>query len=138
MAAQILKREDGNAFVWRGIHNRVWRSRWSKDEKYRHAENQKSCGCQSEARASRVACFWGATLQARCQFACARPRGRFKREHRFKQRFQAIRNVRCFELFDGKYIRFLRAVDLFQVTACKRYLSGKRKPERFAQRINVG
>ena len=58
------------------------------------------CDCESGARASHAAYLRGATLQARCQLAGAGPRGRFECEHRFKQRFQAMRNMRCFELFD--------------------------------------
>ena len=43
-------------------------------------------------------------FQARGQFASAGPRRRFECEHRFKQRFQTMRDMRCFELFDGKRI----------------------------------
>ena len=56
------------------------------------------------ARAARVRRTLRASGEQRCRRAAnsrgAGPRGRFECEHRFKQRFQAMRNMRCFELFD--------------------------------------
>ena len=74
-----------------------------------------------------------ATLQARCQFAGAGPRGRFEGEHRFKQRFQAMRDMRCFELFEWEaHLIFERGGSQTSATAGKWRFSGKREPERFA------
>ena len=86
------------------IQSRIFDS-WSIcEEKCRQAENDGRCHCKSNTRASHAACLRGATLQARCQLAGAGSRGRFECEHRFKQRFQAMRDMRCFELFDWKCI----------------------------------
>ena len=79
-----------------------------------------------------------ASLQPRRQLVCAGPGRRFQCEHRFKQRSQARRNVRCFELFDGKRIRLLGAVNLFHAMACKWRFPSEREPECFAQRVDVG
>src|SRR6476659_5838594 len=48
-----------------------------------------------------------------------------------------MRNMRCFELFGGKHIRFLSAMDLRHRMAGKWRFSGKCEPERLAQRVDV-
>ena len=49
-----------------GFKGAFWIRGRLKDEKCRHAENYEGCRYESDARASRAACLWGATLQPRC------------------------------------------------------------------------
>src|SRR5262245_41715300 len=75
--------------------------------------------------------------QLRRQVLYARPRRRLECEHRSEQRPQAGRNARGLQLFDGKRVGFLSTANFFNVAAGKWRFSGKRKPERGAERINV-
>src|SRR4029453_16872300 len=101
LTAQIFKRKNSNAFFRRGIESRIFESRLMCEEKCRHAENHDGCDCESGARASPAACLWGTTLQRCCKLVSAGPRGWFECEHRLKQGFKAMRNMRCLELFNG-------------------------------------
>ena len=121
-----------------GIQSRIFDSRWLKDEKCRHAENDEGCGCES----ARVRRTLRASGEQRCRRAAnsAVP-GREAGSNASidsSSDLRRERNMRCFELFDGKHIRLLCAVNFLHAMACKWRFPCKREPERFAQRVDVG
>src|SRR5262249_27429473 len=66
-----------------------------------------------------------------CQIVDARPGRRLECEHRFEQRPQAKRNVRCFELFDRQCVRSLTTVNFLNASTAERCFSCKREPKRY-------
>jgi hypothetical protein len=67
--AQIFKRKNGDALVHGSGEgtSRCFAQKREKRSGERHRHQQRDpCGCESDAHASRAACFWRATLQTRC------------------------------------------------------------------------